>query len=79
MSEWQPIETAPTEHGTRFLVWANQRHATVYEAQRFNDRQGNEVRLCYGYGSHNEHTILSNVTHWMPLPAPPPQGGTDAA
>lgn len=67
MSEWQPIETAPTERGAKILGWC------VYPA-------GAEVRLCQnvpaytaraGATSWDAHGCIQKVTHWMPLPAPP--------
>jgi hypothetical protein len=41
---------------------------------------GYQNEMIIGYASHtdgdyfceNENTMLTNVTHWMPLPSPPP-------
>lgn len=80
-SQWQPIETAPPrfpdEEGEPILVWvanAGPRKngkwlgavafGCVY-ASRTNP--GYRHAQAHGYGGNNEWEI----THWMPLPAPP--------
>lgn len=63
MSEWQPIETAPS-HG-EFLV-------TGY---LFNDPEKGRW-TCVANGSEDfpvddRGDVLEYATHWMPLPEPP--------
>lgn len=60
---WQPIETAPKD-GSLFLIWPyDDEHATGLW------RRGRLIIACCGQG------VGADVTHWMPLPAPP-QGDT---
>jgi hypothetical protein len=69
---WRPIETAPKEHKARFLVFAEPRSGdepTVFEACRYNDVHGNEVRIPSHYAGNKERDILNRLTGWMPLPA----------
>lgn len=67
-TEWQPIGTAPKDQ--RILAWC------VFGG-------GAEARVCkwmpwmlaYGDGEGGQwyaHGCGQSVTHWMPLPAPPP-------
>lgn len=58
MSEWQPIETAPKD-GTEVLTF---RKAGL-QAVAFDT--GELGWLC------SDGMYLLDVTHWMPLPAPP--------
>ena len=76
MSDWQPIETAPTD-GTRVLAWCKERGAretyvTQYpfrsEGFKAGKRSTNQWRweepvagVCFRW----------RPTHWMPLPTPP--------
>lgn len=66
MSEWQPIETAPTDE---MFIWA---------APKGDGKWG--LGLAYrnvsggwsdAYGS---QSAPRSATHWMPIP-PPPSGG----
>jgi hypothetical protein len=61
-SEWQPIETAPQD-GTSVLIWIVGAmpggHADV--AQFYNS--------SWWFSAQNPSSV---VTHWMPLPEPPP-------
>lgn len=66
-SEWLPIESAPKD-GTEIDIWVEssklgswQRHCNVM----WEDDSGYWYdRGCYKFHDHE-------VTHWMPLPAPP--------
>jgi hypothetical protein len=82
VSEWQPIETAPKD-GTRIDIWEfchdpawrdetgienGTRIVDVWwqdgEWMAFNERDGD---VC-GVGFNEHYT----VSHWMPVPPPPP-------
>lgn len=74
VGQWQPIETAPTKHLSRFLAYAAPRsddEQVIYEVRRYDDRWGNQIRLNDGYGSTSERDILGRLTHWMPFPPTP--------
>lgn len=66
MSEWQPIETAPKDHGKLMLVYDG-REKRIYEARRYDDRHGCELRIISHY---DDITRINRCTHWMPLPHP---------
>jgi len=58
MSEWQPIETAPTD-GTPVDLWHR-------DGFRITEVWWDSEDECWThYGSD------SNFSHWMPLPEPP--------
>ena len=61
-ADWQPIETAPTD-GTRVIVWAPPSHGLrgLYEGCAYDPDAG--WCVC----------DLREVTHWRPLPEPPPK------
>ncbi len=65
MTEWQPIETAPKD-GTRVLLWrrAIRDQPTPIMADGF------WCETCWVWPY-----ILSEPTHWQPLPAPPERAG----
>lgn len=78
MSEWRPIETAPTD-GTEFLAYDAKagKMDVAYAASIKMD--GGDFFRVYAvqsdgeYGpSDDEFGYASNsITHWMPLPKPP--------
>ena len=68
MMEWQPIETAPKD-GRWLIVFAE--GATVPEVAKWGKIKG-ETGWCDP--DIDEFQPVWNVTHWMPLPAPPTQG-----
>jgi hypothetical protein len=57
--EWQPIETAPSEH---LLFCGNTRHDTRVVFTGWKAQNGR----CY---ADNGDSV--KPTHWMPLPPPP--------
>lgn len=64
MSEWQPIETAPTGDEDFFLVCGlgDDRNPFVVRGDILkNGRRSDTPRILH----------LRWLTHWMPLPAPP--------
>ena len=63
MSEWQPIETIPSD-GRTVLLW----FASEFPAPEI-DRGGWSPVLGRVWWSGDD--IISQPTHWMPLPAPP--------
>lgn len=59
VAEWQPIETAPKD-GKWLLVW--------------NGLSAQIPAVAYYDGevwTHGDNTFYWNISHWMPLPAPP--------
>ncbi len=64
MSEWQPISTAPKD-GTEVLAfWSNSCSMGIVLHETRPNRQGRH--WC------DEEGYVSDPTHWMPLPDPPP-------
>ena len=72
MSEWQPIETAPLD-GTLMDIWVipfngapEGRFPNMYWiAGSFRHPPSSSRPGDYG------QPVAAEVTHWMPLPAPP--------
>jgi hypothetical protein len=84
MSEWQPIETAPRDGGNAILVVDTiHRPRGIYSevliarwVERPDDPEFDDFEEYWEVidpfmGS---HVYGFNLTHWMPLPAPPKQG-----
>lgn len=67
MSEWQPIETAPTDGVSSVLL------AYAGSARRVREGFYRKSREHWGYyGSTSlKSEALVQPTHWMPLPTPP--------
>lgn len=59
MSEWQPIESAPKD-GTEVLVIGTY-HNMLYS-------QPEMIVAQYKRGWWSHRSVISHVTHWMPLP-----------
>jgi hypothetical protein len=82
MSEnWQDISTAPKD-GTIIFVWADDYQwpeAVFYE--KYDDETAAEVgepgywRFAEGILADNATVEFGTLTHWMPLPSPPRDGG----
>lgn len=73
---WQPIETAPKEHGYEILVACNCPHMMAVVEWLDADRVDDEEFVSGWYISdgHNDSIwFRANpyMTHWMPLPPPP--------
>lgn len=68
MSEWQPIETAPTGENDFFLVCCND---PADERSPFVVR--GSIFASASKPNTPQHLSLGYLTHWMPLPAKPPQ------
>lgn len=69
---WQPIETAPKD-GTEFDGWAGERVTGVFwgkpDDEPPNARGWVKAHYVTGYGW--DVMRVNNLSHWMPLPAPP--------
>lgn len=66
MSEWQPIETAPTD---REIIVAN--HESVRTAQHMTAIEDGSTAWVIARG-HNFAVLFDSPTHWMEKPALPP-------
>jgi hypothetical protein len=83
LTTWQPIETAPAtptdsdDSPQTVLLWvADGGHGSNVAFGRVHiSRNGKRMPRAYGYGGNHEWQI----THWMPLPAPPGKPGLDNA
>lgn len=72
MSDWQPIETAPTD-GTPFLAFCPSDKPTVVALQCASGREGGGWE-CWSFCDEALADIApegADPTHWMPLPAAP--------
>lgn len=68
---WNPLESAPTSNGAKFLVFARPlapKQVKVFEAHRFADDCGNEIRIPSLYGTPAERDVLSRLCGWMEMP-----------
>ena len=65
---WQPIETAPKD-GTRVLAVTNEYDGVLIVSWR-KAWFGNKVGEMAWFDDEDYDTYI-NITHWMPLPAPP--------
>ena len=74
MSEWQPIETAPRDGSKMLLCVAGFEPAVGrYDRQRgmFDYLQEEDMPDDAAWQRCLESNPRWDVTHWMPLPAPP--------
>lgn len=62
MSEWQPIETAPTD-GSEVLLFGSLGSLLIPDRRRLVG--------TYSRGWWSDRTPVYDVTYWMPLPRPP--------
>jgi hypothetical protein len=77
MNEWQPIETAPKNpagqaEGPWILVWYKYDRLIYAARWGFVGRTGvwlSSIAICGDQGG--RLTRQHDITHWMPLPAPP--------
>ncbi|HAW3816155.1 TPA: DUF551 domain-containing protein [Escherichia coli] len=60
------IGVIPAYYG--FVSFNGDRHYGFMESLKYGDDSG-------GHPQTNEYGLISNVTHWMPLPEPPEQDG----
>ncbi|WP_209299501.1 dATP/dGTP pyrophosphohydrolase domain-containing protein [Escherichia coli] len=60
------IGVIPAYYG--FVSINGERHYGFMESFKYGDEHGNHPQT-------NEYGLISNVTHWMPLPEPPEQDG----
>lgn len=71
---WQPIETAPRD-GTEVLVWCsrnNEMYVCVYYKKADDDKAPSPwLYAVSDYYQTDPYHVVSNPTHWMPLPPPP--------
>jgi len=81
MSEWQPIETCPTDL-SEFLAWdARARKMDVcYASREPSGAYVRPVQVDGEYGPHSDEFGYESggITHWMPLPNPPGQDSANA-
>ena len=71
---WLPIETAPKD-GTKLLLASSKDKPWVWCGYWSDDKESNqfgEEGWVDGATSRNElFYVMTNATHWQPLPAPP--------
>lgn len=72
--EWKPRETAPTD-GTEFLAY-DARTGKMDVCKTYVGHRGVEIEACqydkeYGPMDNEFGCDEADITHWMPLPAPP--------
>jgi hypothetical protein len=66
LTGWQPIETAPKD-GTAVLVY----NPKIYRTSQFVARWDDHDQYWQSVACVDDYYGSSEVTHWMPLPAPP--------
>jgi hypothetical protein len=66
MSEWKPIESAPKD-GTDLLLFSEE---VGFAAGCFFTREEAGC-FCGWFGTCADGRVITNPTHWMPLPPPP--------
>lgn len=73
---WQPIKTAPKD-GTRIVLYAAQWTDDGVTLGEWSERIGcwSADAGCMEDGPAMTSDVLDGPTHWMPVPAPPAQGG----
>lgn len=69
MTQWQPIETAPTGKRVLVCVASIQKHRCVIALKVGFGRTGDELWLA-----ENMQPMTFHPSHWMPLPPPPTEG-----
>lgn len=69
MSEWQPIETAPTD--TELLLFAKVHMALDNYTADFLSVGMLETWYTHEWVDHDGEPLSFIPTHWMPLPKPP--------
>lgn len=75
MSEWQPIETAPLDK-TVLLYWTPVKPNQYAEACVIGQVSSYEPGTWWN-GQRMTYEDLDRITHWMPLPPGPREGGRD--
>jgi hypothetical protein len=67
MSNWKPIETAPSD-GTRILTWGR-----LHDDGGVDMGETPSVQYSFWDGQHwySDDLGTHQPTHWMPLPKPP--------
>ena len=75
MTEWKPIETAPTD-GTEILGWLKEGKWAVvsFKVTNYYCAWNREYRDSKAWWKDN---VTCTPTHWMPLPKPPIMEKTD--
>jgi hypothetical protein len=68
--QWQPIATAPQD--ARILIFSPL--GEVFAAQWAKNPWTDDVAWMVARLADNDTVIITNPTHWMPLPAPPKGG-----
>lgn len=77
MSEWMPIETAPTD-STEIIVGVDIATVWIVRSARYEDDEDFCENLeeigWWSYSNSISQELLEGIfepTHWMPLPKPP--------
>lgn len=78
--QWQPISTAP-KNGTFVLLYGAvysdvDTHKAAWEDNKY-DEDSPQMMWCVANSADRDYYTrdeVTNPTHWMPLPEPPPEG-----
>lgn len=79
---WRPIESAPTQHGGRADLWVvdNGRGYRIADCQLALNNRPTWIRPSEEYDWRDvQWNGKPEITHWMPLPAPPGDTGSEPA
>lgn len=70
MNDWQPIETAPKDRRILVITKRGAMYAAEWSKNPYTDH---EAWLIARIDNQNGDCLITQATHWMPLP-PPPKG-----
>lgn len=87
---WRPIETAPKD-GTAILLFEPVEASVLAKGYKYGPRRGDMLCMGVGFWCQPDYKadywadyydcglLMSEPTHWMPLPEPPTSSQPEAA